>query len=223
MLLYHGSKNIIEEPQYGGGKLHNDYGRGFYCTEDIGMASEWAVDENRDGYVNTYSIETDGLNTVDLNSKDFTILHWMSVLITNRKFEFNSPLAREAYKYLTENFYVDISSADIIRGYRADDSYFAFAQDFLNGQISLSQLSKALYLGKLGEQIVVKSKRAFTRLSFVESNEVFSNEWFQQKKARDNLARLEYKKMGQKNYIPGDLYIIRIIDEEIKANDPRIQ
>ena len=223
MILYHGSKDIIVKPQYGGGKLHNDYGRGFYCTEDIGMASEWAVDENRDGYVNTYTIETDRLSIIDLNSKDFTILHWISVLISNRIFELNSPLAREAYRYLTENFYVDVTSADIIRGYRADDSYFAFAQDFLNGQISLSQLSKALYLGKLGEQIVIKSKRTFNRLKYVGSSEAFSNEWFQQKKARDNRARLEYKKMGQANYIPGDLYITRIIDEEIKANDPRIQ
>ena len=129
-----------------------------------------AVDENRDGYVNTYTIETDGLSIIDLNSKDFTILHWISVLTSNRIFELNSPLAREAYRYLTENFYVDVTSADIIRGYRADDSYFAFAQDFLNGQISLSQLSKALYLGKLGEQIVIKSKRTFNRLKYVDSS-----------------------------------------------------
>ena len=43
MILYHGSKDIIEKPQYGSGKLHNDYGKGFYCTEDKGMASEWLL------------------------------------------------------------------------------------------------------------------------------------------------------------------------------------
>ena len=32
-IIYHGSQNIIENPQYGVGKLHNDYGLGFYCTK----------------------------------------------------------------------------------------------------------------------------------------------------------------------------------------------
>lgn len=40
--LYHGSENIIEVPEYGKGMRNNDYGRGFYCTEDIELAREWA-------------------------------------------------------------------------------------------------------------------------------------------------------------------------------------
>ena len=35
MLLYHGSDHIIEKPEFGAGKKHNDYGRGFYCTQNI--------------------------------------------------------------------------------------------------------------------------------------------------------------------------------------------
>lgn len=41
MRIYHGSKDKIEKPLYGKGKLHNDYGQGFYCTQDIEMAKEW--------------------------------------------------------------------------------------------------------------------------------------------------------------------------------------
>ena len=40
--LYHGSENIIDVPTYGKGARHNDYGKGFYCTEDIELAKEWA-------------------------------------------------------------------------------------------------------------------------------------------------------------------------------------
>ena len=40
MNIYHGSKDIIKQPEYGKGKPHNDYGLGFYCTEDIEMAKE---------------------------------------------------------------------------------------------------------------------------------------------------------------------------------------
>lgn len=43
--------------------------------------------------------------------------------------------------------------------------YFSFAQDFVAGVISLEKLSEAMRLGKLGEQIVLKSPRHLTRLN----------------------------------------------------------
>lgn len=221
--IYHGSERKIKKPIYGYGKTYNDYGLGFYCTESPELAAEWAVEENRDGFVNCYSIETDGLTILDLNSEDYTILHWMAVLVTNRQFELNTPLSREAFRYLRTVFKVDVSEADIITGYRADDSYFAYAQDFLNGIISLSQLSKALRLGNLGEQIMLRSEEAFNRISYHGSSIASSEEWYEKKKCRDTQAREIYRKMNKQDYIPGDLYMIRIIDEEIKADDPRIQ
>ena len=54
--LYHGSEKIIENPIYGKGKLNNDYGRGFYCTEDIELAKEWACAKGNNGYVNCYKV-----------------------------------------------------------------------------------------------------------------------------------------------------------------------
>lgn len=75
--LFHGSDHIIETPIYGVGKKHNDYGQGFYCTEDIALAKEWAVSEEKDGYVNEYEIETNGLHILNINDGSFTLLHWM--------------------------------------------------------------------------------------------------------------------------------------------------
>lgn len=46
-ILYHGSEYLIENPQFGKGSLHNDYGRGFYCTENIELAKEWPVENKR--------------------------------------------------------------------------------------------------------------------------------------------------------------------------------
>jgi hypothetical protein len=222
-ILYHGSENIIEKPIYGAGKSNNDYGRGFYCTEDINLASEWAVEQSRDGYVNKYSIDTKGMYVINLNSGDYTILHWLSVLISNRTFELTTPLMREAFRFLGEVYNVELSDADIVIGYRADDSYFSFAQDFLLGQISLSQLSRALRLGNLGEQVMIKSRRAFDALKFSESIAVASREWYVKKRNRDDLARSQYRKMNKKDYIRGDLYMTRILDEEVKTDDPRLQ
>ena len=36
-----------------------------------------------------------------------------------------------------EKYNIDISEYDLIIGYRADDSYFRFAEDFLNNSINL--------------------------------------------------------------------------------------
>lgn len=82
--LFHGRIHIIETPIYGVGKKHNDYGQGFYCTEDIALAKEWAVSEEKDGYVNEYEIETNGLHILNINDGSFTLLHWMGLLLNNR-------------------------------------------------------------------------------------------------------------------------------------------
>ena len=45
MIIYHGSKNIITKPEFGKGNIANDYGLGFYCTENIELAKEWACSD----------------------------------------------------------------------------------------------------------------------------------------------------------------------------------
>ncbi|MCC8140362.1 MAG: DUF3990 domain-containing protein, partial [Lachnospiraceae bacterium] len=57
LTLYHGSENIVRTPQYGKGSRNNDYGRGFYCTEEIELAKEWACSRDADGYANIYQLE----------------------------------------------------------------------------------------------------------------------------------------------------------------------
>ncbi len=118
--LFHGSDHIIETPIYGVGKKHNDYGQGFYCTEDIALAKEWAVSEEKDGYVNEYEIETNGLHILNINDGSFTLLHWMGLLLNNRAFVLATPLEREAKRYITDCFPVPLAGVDVIIGYRAD-------------------------------------------------------------------------------------------------------
>lgn len=223
MRLYHGSSLIVEKPRFGSGKRMNDFGLGFYCTEHPDMAKEWAVRENRDGYVNQYSIETEGLSILDLNTEDYNVLHWLSILLENRVFEIRSPLALEGKEYLLENFKVNYEDYDLIRGYRADDSYFSFAQDFISGTISLRQLSNAMMLGDLGEQIVLKSKKAFDCITFEGYEIVQSREWYEKRAKRDEEARRQYLDAERNRRQKGDIFISQIIDEEFKGNDPRIR
>lgn len=215
MQIYHGSENIIQRPVYGYGKRNNDYGLGFYCTQDYDLACEWAVDADRDGYANEYSLDVKGLKVLDLKGDNFNTLNWIAILLDNRDFYINSPIARESKRFLLNNYLPDYEKADIICGYRADDSYFAYARDFINNTISLQQLSEAMRYGKLGEQIVLKSESAFERIAYIRSDKVAWNVWYPKKESRDSIARGKYFDIDKNSFRRGETYMIKLLEEGI--------
>ena len=209
--IYHGSVNLVEKPVFGVGKTYNDYGRGFYCTEHAELAKEWACSSDRDGYANHYQLDMTGLTILYLNTPKYIILNWLAILLENRKFNVAEGLPQRARAYILENFKVDYKKYDIIIGYRANDSYFSYAGDFVNGTLSLSDLSEAMRLGKLGEQVVLKSKKAFDALTFVEAIKAPRQEYFAKYKQRDEEARGKYRQIAAKQLAESEIYVIDII------------
>lgn len=222
-IIYHGSENIIERPAYGAGKLYNDYGKGFYCTENPAMAKEWCVSRDQDGYANQYEIDCQDFKIIDLNNPRYCILHWLAVLFENREFDAPGGLAMAAQTYLREYFSVDYSDCDVMIGYRADDSCFSFAQDFLDGTISYRQLNRALHLGKLGQQFVLKSERAFERVRFLGYERASCKIWFAKKQMREKMARYGFLDMEHRKQEGGELYITQILEEKMKPDDMRLR
>ena len=223
MILYHGSEKIIDVPVFGKGSIHNDYGRGFYCTENEELAKEWACSNNNDGFANRYEFDMEGLNVLYLNSKQYNLLNWLAVLTKHRTYWENSTISETAKKYLAENFMIDTSPYDVIIGYRADDSYFSFAQDFVAGTISYRQLGEAMRLGKLGEQIVLTSKRAFERIKYISSNPADASVYYKKKKERDHIARKEYRQTKSEAVLPDELFMIDIMRGGMKQDDKRLR
>ena len=221
-ILYHGSENIIEKPEFGKGARNNDYGKGFYCTENIELAKEWACAKQNNGYANIYEFDLAGLEVLNLNSPEYNILNWLAILADNRTYWQNGSIAEQAKKYIKDNFLPDISGYDVIIGYRADDSYFSFAQDFVAGVISLQKLSEAMRLGKLGEQIVLKSQKAFEQIKFIGYEDVDAGEYFNKKREREREARQEYRRSKNATADVNDLFILDIMREEIKNGDARL-
>lgn len=224
IIIYHGSENIIEKPEYGKGKPYNDYGKGFYCTEYIDLAKEWACNEKHGGYANKYSLNTDGLRFLHLNGDDFCILHWLSVLLKNRKFTLDNDIAKTAKEYILKNFPVDTEGVDVIKGYRADDSYFSYARDFLQNSISVRRLTQAMKLGNLENQIVLVSPKSFNQIEFLGYEKAPQKVYFPLRKNRDELARNEYlsdRRSGA--FAADDILMIDILRGEIKSDDPRLQ
>ena len=209
--IYHGSVKVINLPVFGEGKTYNDYGRGFYCTEHVELAKEWACSADSDGYANHYLLDMTGLSVLNLNGSEYNILNWLAILLENRKFNVAEGLPQRAKTYILENFKVDYKKYDIIVGYRANDSYFSYAGDFVNGTLSLSDLSEAMRLGKLGEQVVLKSKKAFEALTFVEAIEAPRGEYFAKYKQRDEEARGKYRQIASKPLAEDETYVIDII------------
>lgn len=224
MILYHGSPEIVEVPVYGKGSEANDYGRGFYCTESAELAREWACPTLKDGFSNKYEIDFSDLKVLHLNGEGYHILNWIAILLNNRKFSKRSPIARQASEYILAEFLPDISGYDVICGYRADDSYFSYAKDFLNNTISVSQLSRAMKLGELGEQIVLMSSKAFEKIRFVEYEVVDGSIYNSRRMDRENRARNAYLDNHGADFTisRSDLFVRDILSERVKNDDPRL-
>ena len=223
-MLYHGSKEIIEKPTLRGGKETNDYGYGFYCTENIELANEWACPDNNDGYANKYELDMTGLNVLDLTKPEYNILNWMALLLQFRIPKGMTPNDEMAREYILKNFSIDLTKVDVIIGYRADDSYFSFARDFLKNTITVAQLSRAMELGKLGIQVVLHSEKAFEQLKYIESTIADNETYYTKRRARDLMAKEEYREATKLSSVTqDDLFIMDIIRQEVKNDDPRIQ
>ncbi len=223
MIVYHGSDHVIKFPEYHGSKRTNDYGYGFYTTESIELAKEWACSNNQNGYANAYELSLDGLKILNLNAPEFNILNWLAILTKYRSYWQKGSIAEEAKKYLQDQFFIDPTPYDVIIGYRADDSYFSFAQDFVAGTISLSKLSEAMRLGKLGEQIVLKSKASFSRIQFIHAEPADAETYYERKSERDRSARRAYRRTKSTPDSINELYILDIMREGMKNGDPRLR
>lgn len=222
--LFHRSDHIINEPEYSLGKSHNDYGQGFYCTENIEMAKEWACKDNKDGFVNEYNFNTDDLKVLNLLDGKYSILNWIAILLKNRIFTLQDEISIDARDYIISNFSIDISDYDVVIGYRADDSYFSYAQSFISNTLPLRSLEQALKLGALGSQIALVSKKAFNQIEFVRIYPVNKELYFPKFYSRDSNARETYHKKirGSRSY-RNDIFVMDILREGIKNDDPRIQ
>jgi len=222
LILYHGSPDIIQTPLFGKGKSYNDYGKGFYCTEHLELAKEWACNEDADGYANKYELDLGGLSVLNLSSEEYTILHWLALLMKYRRLRISTPVMRRGAEWLEEHFLIDLTPYDAVVGYRADDSYFTFARAFVNNEISLAQLAYAMRLGKLGEQFVLKSPAAFEKLRFISYEIADNTVYYAKRKARDEEAREAFFAELERDDVNG-LYMRDIIREEVQPNDSRLR
>lgn len=165
--LFHGTPDKIVKPSYGKGEDKHDYGRGFYLTEDPNLAKEWAVcrPNETNGFVHQYEFDTDGLKILDFQDKG--VLAWLAELMKHRDAA-DSKRYRMLAKKFIEKYGVNTEEYDVIKGWRANASYFYIAKEFVKDNIDIDILEELLSLGGLGIQYCIKSELAYSKLNEVE-------------------------------------------------------
>lgn len=194
IILFHGTPDEVVVPTFGCGEDRHDYGKGFYLTENSELAKEWAVcrPNDKNGWVHKYELNTEGLKILDFQKED--VLSWLAELMKHRDAADSKRYKMLAKKFI-EKYGIDTSGYDVIKGWRANASYFYIAREFVRDNIDIEILEDLLSLGGLGIQYCIKSELAYDNLKEVE-NELISVEYeeFNQKyNFRDVTARERMK------------------------------
>lgn len=171
MIIYHGSKSIVKEPQFKGSNPNNDYGPAFYMTLDMEAAKVWACRNDEIGLVNKYSVNNSAfkkLKVLDLTDKSkYNVLNWVAIIMHFRNL---STKIKTEYKYFLEwldKYYIDVNDYDVVIGYRADDSYFKFPLSFVKDELAFNDLEKVYLKGDLGIQYAFISERSIKLLKYL--------------------------------------------------------
>ena len=190
MKLYHGSVVKSFVPTFGLGQERHDYGRGFYLTESVDLAREWAVAANpfANGWVHAYEMDLTGLRILDFTT--LGPLPWLAELMKHRDGDDGRYYRENAPKFIAR-YGVEISDYDIIRGWRADASYFYICKSFVRNNIGVDFLTELLTLGNFGIQYFVQSEKAFAALRELPDacEEVNAAEFYARYNQRDSAAR----------------------------------
>ena len=194
IILFHGTPDEVVVPTFGCGEDRHDYGKGFYLTESPELAKEWAVcrPNDKNGWVHKYELNTESLKILDFQKEN--VLSWLAELMKHRDAADSKRYKMLAKKFI-EKYGIDTSGYDVIKGWRANASYFYIAREFVRDNIDIEILEELLSLGGLGIQYCIKSELAYTNLKEVE-NELISVEYeeFNQKyNFRDVTARERMK------------------------------
>jgi hypothetical protein len=196
IILYHGSPNREIKPTFGMGEERHDYGKGFYLTDNIELAKEWAVcrPDDSNGWVHKYELDISDLKIIDFQNQN--ILSWLAELMKHRDAADSRRYRMLSQKFI-EKYGIHTDGYDVIKGWRANASYFYIAKSFVRDEIDIEILEELLSLGGLGIQYCVKTKKAYSALRELEADCIsVAYESFNEKyNHRDATARKRMKEL----------------------------
>ena len=146
MVLYHGSKEIVEYPEIRKARFQKDFYFGFYCTLYAEQAKRWAT-RYGDGYINKYEyVPSSTLNC--LYFEEMTE-EWLDFIVACRN---GKPHPH-----------------DIVIGAMANDQIWNYVADFISGILTREQFWILAKFKHPTHQIAFCSEKALSCLSFQSS------------------------------------------------------
>lgn len=136
----------------------------------------------------------DGLRVLDFQNEN--ILSWLAELMKHRDAA-DSKRYRMLAKKFIDKYGIPTEDYDVIKGYRADASYFYIAKAFVRDEVDVDILEELLSLGGLGIQYCIKSQKAFDNLIEIKEDiiPVQFSEYNEKYNERDIAAREKMKRL----------------------------
>lgn len=151
MILYHGSKEIIEFPEIKISKFHKDFYFGFYCTLFEEQARRWAVRFTGKGIINEYEYCPD--ESLKILKFPEMSEEWLDFIVKCR--------LGTSHDY------------DIVEGPMANDTIFNFVQNFMDGEITRAAFWELARFKKPTHQISFHTTKALDTLKFLKGYEIY--------------------------------------------------
>ena len=145
VVLYHGSKVVVEYPEIRVARYQKDFYFGFYCTNIVKQAIRWATRINGNGILNSYSYTPDP--SLRFLRFDGMTEEWLDFIAACR--------SGKSHDY------------DIVEGPMANDTIYNYVQNFMDGKISRVAFWELAKFNKPTHQISYHTARALTTLQFL--------------------------------------------------------
>ena len=97
------------------------------------------------------------------------VLTWLAELMKHRDAA-DSKRYRMLANQFIEKYGINTDKYDVIKGWRANASYFYIAKEFVRDNIDIDILEELLSLGGLGTQYCIKSELAFSKLKEIKED-----------------------------------------------------
>ena len=154
IILYHGSRQIVEFPEVRIARFNKDFYYGFYCTLFLEQAKRWAVRFDNGGVINEYVYVPD--DTLKILKFPEMTEEWLDFIVSCR--------LGKPHDY------------DIVEGPMANDTIFNFVQNFADGKISREAFWALAKFKRHTHQISFHTIRALTTLKFKKGYEIRDEE-----------------------------------------------
>ncbi|MDE6852555.1 MAG: DUF3990 domain-containing protein [Lachnospiraceae bacterium] len=151
VIVYHGSREVVKEPEIRIAHYHKDFYFGFYCTLFEEQARRWAVRYNGHGIVNEYEYQENAALKI-LKFEEMTE-EWLDFIVACR--------LGETHDY------------DIVEGPMANDTIFNYVQNFVDGKISREAFWALAKFKKPTHQISFHTAKALMTLQFLKGYDVY--------------------------------------------------